>query len=105
MNLATRGAAFMLMILKMVSIIGEPETWRGQGGKDSYRQYKPVGVKSTGPHIEVRVSDSRPGVSADYLDPASEGIGMQIVTAIVGQHEGEFLLEDPDSSTFLVRLP
>ena len=64
-----------------------------------------VSVKSTGPHIEARVSDSGPGVSADYLDQAREGIGMQIVTAIVGQHEGEFLLEDPDSSTFLVRLP
>jgi len=30
---------------------------------------------------------------------------MQIVAAIVGQHEGEFLFEDPDNSTFLVRLP
>lgn len=64
-----------------------------------------VSVKSAGPHIEARVSDSGPGVSAEYLDQTRERIGMQIVTAIVGQHEGEFLLEDPDSSSFLVRLP
>ncbi|MFW5827984.1 MAG: sensor histidine kinase, partial [Alkalispirochaeta sp.] len=62
-------------------------------------------VKSTGPYIEARVSDSGPGVSADYLDESREQLGMQIVEAIVGQHSGEFSLEDPDTSTFLVRLP
>jgi len=64
-----------------------------------------VSVKSTGPYIEARVSDSGPGVSADYLDKSREQLGMQIVEAIVGQHSGEFILEDPDTSTFLVRLP
>ncbi|MFP4331191.1 MAG: sensor histidine kinase [Spirochaetaceae bacterium] len=64
-----------------------------------------VSVKSTGAYIEARVSDSGPGISADYLDTSSEHLGMQIVSAIVGQHNGEFLLEDPDHSTFLVRLP
>ena len=64
-----------------------------------------VSVKSTGPHIEARVSDSGPGVSADYLEQTRAKIGMQIVTAIVGQHSGEFFLEDPESSVFLVRLP
>ncbi len=64
-----------------------------------------VSVKSAGTHIEARISDSGPGVSADYLDQTRERIGMQIVTAIVGQHSGEFVLEDPESSLFLVRLP
>ena len=64
-----------------------------------------VSVKSAGTHIEARVGDSGPGVSDDYLDRTRGSIGMQIVSAIVGQHEGEFTLEDPDSSTFLVRLP
>ncbi|HKK49698.1 MAG TPA: PAS domain S-box protein [Alkalispirochaeta sp.] len=64
-----------------------------------------VSVKSTGPYIEARVSDSGPGVSPDYLDKSREQLGMQIVTAIVGQHQGEFILEDPDHSSFLIRLP
>jgi len=64
-----------------------------------------VSVKSAGTHIEARISDSGPGVSADYLDQTRGRIGMQIVTAIVSQHSGEFVLEDPDSSLFLVRLP
>lgn len=64
-----------------------------------------VSVKSAGSHIEARVSDSGPGVSPDYLDYNRETLGMQIVSAIVGQHNGEFFLEDPESSTFLVRLP
>lgn len=64
-----------------------------------------VSVKSAGPYIEVRVSDSGSGVAADHLDQTRENIGMQIVTAIVEQHNGEFLLEDPKNSVFLVRLP
>ncbi len=64
-----------------------------------------VSVHSAGPYIEARVSDSGPGVSADYLDKNREQLGMQIVSAIVAQHSGEFLLEEPNTSTFLVRLP
>ncbi len=64
-----------------------------------------VSVKSTGAYIEARVSDSGPGVTADYLDQTRERIGMQIVTAIIGQHNGDFVLEDPERSVFLVRLP
>mgnify|MGYP006269586335 CR=1 FL=1 len=64
-----------------------------------------VSVKSAGSHIESRVADSGPGVSSDYLDQTRENLGMQIVMAIVGQHSGEFTLEDPERSMFLVRLP
>lgn len=64
-----------------------------------------VSVKSAGSHIEARVSDSGPGVTTDYLDQTRENIGMQIVAAIIGQHNGEFTLEDPERSVFLVRLP
>jgi len=64
-----------------------------------------VSVRSSGTHIEARVSDSGPGVSPDYLDQTRERLGMQIVTAIVGQHGGEFILGNPDASLFLVRLP
>lgn len=64
-----------------------------------------VSVKSAGTHIEARVSDSGPGIPADYLHRNRATLGMQIVHAIVGQHSGEFSLEDPGSSTFLVRLP
>lgn len=64
-----------------------------------------VVVKSAGTHIEARVSDSGPGVAPDYLDQTRENLGMQIVMAIVGQHNGEFDLEDPTRSVFLVRLP
>lgn len=55
--------------------------------------------------IDARISDCGPGVSTDYLDQTRERIGMQIVTAIVGQHSGEFVLEDPDTSLFPMRLP
>ena len=67
--------------------------------------YISVSVKSAGTHIEVRVSDSGPGLPADYLDHNRETLGMQIVSAIVGRHDGEFSVEDAASSTFLVRLP
>ena len=40
-----------------------------------------------------------------YLDQNRDTLGMQIVVAIVGQHDGEFSVEDRESSTFLVRLP
>jgi PAS domain S-box-containing protein len=64
-----------------------------------------LSVKSAGTHIEARVSDSGPGLPADYLGQNRETLGMQIVTAIVGQHDGEFYVEDAETSTFLVRLP
>jgi two-component sensor histidine kinase len=56
-------------------------------------------------YIELRVSDSGPGVDADYLERRSDSLGIQIVTAIVERHGGEFTLEDPEHSAFLVRLP
>lgn len=64
-----------------------------------------VAVRSAGSHIEARVADSGPGVPPDYLEQNRSHLGMQIVTAIVGEHGGEFLLEDPESSRFLIRLP
>ena len=64
-----------------------------------------ISVRSAGAYIEARVSDSGTGVAADYLVQTGEQIGMQIVTAIVEQHSGEFVLEDPENSVFLVRLP
>ncbi|TVR90880.1 MAG: PAS domain S-box protein [Spirochaetaceae bacterium] len=72
-----------------------------QGGSGSIS----ISVHSTGPYIEARISDSGPGVSADYLDQTRESIGMQIISAIVGQHAGDFFLEDPERSQFVVRLP
>ena len=72
-----------------------------QGGSGSIS----ISVHSTGTYIEARVSDSGPGVPADYLDQTRESIGMQIISAIVGQHSGEFFLEDPECSLFVVHLP
>lgn len=64
-----------------------------------------VSLGSEATHIALEVSDSGPGVPPDYLEEHSETLGMQIITAIVSQHEGEFFLKDPSTSTFVVRLP
>ena len=64
-----------------------------------------VTVKSTGSYIEARVADSGAGLPPDYLERGSANLGLQIVEAVVGRHDGEFILEEPGSSRFLVRLP
>lgn len=64
-----------------------------------------ISVRSAGRHIEARVSDSGPGIAQDSGKETSGSLGMQIIEAIVGQHNGEFRLEDADHATFVVRLP
>jgi two-component sensor histidine kinase len=53
----------------------------------------------------LELSDNGSGIPPDFLERNRTTLGIQLVTAVVAQHDGEIELVDPESAHFRVTIP